>query len=296
MARQKLKAKDKKTQKITRNGLVEKNQETGKQTNISNKTSDFSFDKKQNKGQNIQKTKEKNQGGRTARLASFKKKQQRKQIQKAQLENEMKNDIPLYEQHFSEVERNDPFFQQELTEENQQEQYQPTKSNVKSDFKKRIVKKIIAKNKNEKLQEISEIKNILQYKNDSNKKAEKNNSRKIKQKLHDVPIKESETPENNNFHTEKKSFEKSKEKKTGMKKQQQKIQQRKSAERIKKNDFSLQQAKQENIYSEIQTVKKEQNKNHLEFEHKKQQKKHKSKNCKHKRIQKFSFLQKNNKI
>ena len=57
MARQKLKAKDKKTQKITRNGLVEKNQETGKQTNISNKTSDFSFDKKQNKGQNIQKTK-----------------------------------------------------------------------------------------------------------------------------------------------------------------------------------------------------------------------------------------------
>ena len=64
----------------------------------------------------------------------------------------MKNDIPLYEQHFSEVERNDPFFQQELTEENQQEQYQPTKSNVKSDFKKRIVKKIIAKNKNENFQ------------------------------------------------------------------------------------------------------------------------------------------------
>ena len=128
MARQKLKAKDKKTQKITRNGLVEKNQETGKQTNISNKISDFSFDKKQNKGQNIQKTKEKNQGGRTARLASFKKKQQRKQIQKAQLENEMKNDIPLYEQHFSELERNDPFFQQELTEENQQEQNQDRKS------------------------------------------------------------------------------------------------------------------------------------------------------------------------
>ncbi len=51
MARQKLKAKDKKTQKITRNGLVENNQETGKQNNISNKTSDFSFDKKQNKQQ-----------------------------------------------------------------------------------------------------------------------------------------------------------------------------------------------------------------------------------------------------
>ena len=117
MARQKLKVKDKKTQKITRNGLVENNQETGKQNNISNKTSDFSLNKKQNEQQTQQK-----QGGRTARLASFKKKQQRKQIQKAQLENEMKNDIPLYEQHFSEVERNDPFFQQELTEENQQEQ------------------------------------------------------------------------------------------------------------------------------------------------------------------------------
>jgi len=166
-------------------------------------------------------------------------------IQKAQLENEIKNDIPLYEQHFSELENNDSLYMSLSNEEKQQEQQcQPAKSNVKSDYKKRIVKKIIAKNKNE--------------------------------KLHDVPIKESETPENKNFHTEKKSFEKSKEKKTGMKKQQQKIQQRKSAERIKKNDFSLQQAKQENSYSEIQTVKKEQNKNHLEFEHKKQQKKLKS--------------------
>ncbi len=275
MARQKLKAKDKKTQKITRNGLVEKNQETGKQTNISNKISDFSFDKKQNKGQNIQKTKEKNQGGRTARLASFKKKQQRKQIQKAQLENEMKNDIPLYEQHFSELENNDSLYMSLSNEEKQQEQqYQPAKSNVKSDFKKRIVKKTIAKNKKDvKLQGISETKNILQYKNSSDKKIEKNSSRQIKQKLHDVSIKESETSENKNFHTEKKSFEKSKEKKTAMKKQQQKVQQRKSAERIKKNDFSLQQAKQENSYSEFQTVKKEQNKNHLEFEHKKQKQK-----------------------
>ena len=49
MARQKLKAKDKKTQKITKNGLVENNQETGKQNNISNKVSDFSLDKKQSK-------------------------------------------------------------------------------------------------------------------------------------------------------------------------------------------------------------------------------------------------------
>ena len=56
MARQKLKAKDKKTQKITRNGLVEKNQETGKQTNISNKISDFSFIIKQNEQQTQQKS------------------------------------------------------------------------------------------------------------------------------------------------------------------------------------------------------------------------------------------------
>lgn len=56
MARQKLKAKDKKTQKITRNGLVEKNQETGKQTNISNKISDFSLNKKQNEQQTQQKS------------------------------------------------------------------------------------------------------------------------------------------------------------------------------------------------------------------------------------------------
>ena len=82
MARQKLKAKEKKTQKITKYGLMEKNQETGKQSNISNKISDFSLDKKQGKQQNIQKTKEENQGGQTARLASFKKKQQRKRIQK----------------------------------------------------------------------------------------------------------------------------------------------------------------------------------------------------------------------
>lgn len=233
MARQKLKAKDKKTQKITKNGLVENNQETGKQNNISNKVSDFSLDKKQSKKQNTEKIKEEKQGGRTARLTSLKKKQQRKMIQKAQLENEIKNDIPLYEQHFSELENNDSLYMSLSNEEKQQEQQcQPAKSNVKSDYKKRIVKKIIAKNKNE--------------------------------KLHDVPIKELETPENKNFHTEKKN---------GMKKQKQKVQQRKSAERIKKNDFSLQQAKQENSYSEFQTVKKEQNKNHLEFEHKKQQQK-----------------------
>ena len=58
MARQKLKAKEKKTQKITKYGLIEKSQETGKQTNISNKISDFSLDKKQSKGQNTEKTKE----------------------------------------------------------------------------------------------------------------------------------------------------------------------------------------------------------------------------------------------
>jgi len=57
MARQKLKAKDKKTQKITKNGLVENNQETGKQNNISNKVSDFSLDKKQSKKQNTEKIK-----------------------------------------------------------------------------------------------------------------------------------------------------------------------------------------------------------------------------------------------
>ena len=62
MARQKLKAKDKKTQKITRNGLVEKNQETGKQNNISNKVSDFSLDKKQSKKQNTEKIKEEKVG------------------------------------------------------------------------------------------------------------------------------------------------------------------------------------------------------------------------------------------
>ena len=73
MARQKLKAKEKKTQKITKYGLIEKSQETGKQNNISNKVSDFSLDKKQSKGQNEEKTKEEKQGGRTARLASLKK-------------------------------------------------------------------------------------------------------------------------------------------------------------------------------------------------------------------------------
>ena len=71
MARQKLKAKDKKTQKITKNGLVENNQETGKQNNISNKVSDFSLDKKQSKKQNTEKIKEEKQGGRTARLLSL---------------------------------------------------------------------------------------------------------------------------------------------------------------------------------------------------------------------------------
>ena len=75
MARQKLKAKEKKTQKITKYGLMEKSQETGKQSNISNKVSDFSLDKKQWKEQNTEETKEEKQGGRTARLASFKKKQ-----------------------------------------------------------------------------------------------------------------------------------------------------------------------------------------------------------------------------
>ncbi len=63
MARQKLKAKDKKTQKITKNGLVENNQETGKQNNISNKVSDFSLDKKQSKKQNTEKIKEENKAG-----------------------------------------------------------------------------------------------------------------------------------------------------------------------------------------------------------------------------------------
>ena len=42
MARQMLKAKQKKTQKITKYGLLEKNHESGEQTNISNKVSDFS--------------------------------------------------------------------------------------------------------------------------------------------------------------------------------------------------------------------------------------------------------------
>ncbi len=168
MARQKLKAKDKKTQKITKNGLVENNQETGKQNNISNKVSDFSLDKKQSKKQNTEKIKEEKQGGRTARLTSLKKKQQRKQIQQAQLENKIKSDIPLYEQNFSELENNNLFFQQELTEESQQkQQYQPTKSNAKSDLKKRIAKKAIVK-KN------------------------KTNERQIKQKLHDISITKSE--------------------------------------------------------------------------------------------------------
>ena len=136
MARQKLKAKDKKTQKITRNGLIENNQETGKQNNISNKVSDFSLDKKQSKKQNTEKIKEEKQGGRTARLTSLKKKQQRKMIQKAQLENEIKNDIPLYEQHFSELENNDSLYMSLSNEEKQQEQQcQPAKSNVKSDYK-----------------------------------------------------------------------------------------------------------------------------------------------------------------
>ena len=59
MVRQKLKAKEKKTQKITKDGLVEKSQETGKQINISNKVSDFSLDKKQSKKQKRMKQRKK---------------------------------------------------------------------------------------------------------------------------------------------------------------------------------------------------------------------------------------------
>ena len=63
MARQKLKAKEKKTQKITKYGLIEKSQETGKQNNISNKVSDFSLDKNKVKGKMKKKQKKKNRVG-----------------------------------------------------------------------------------------------------------------------------------------------------------------------------------------------------------------------------------------
>ena len=109
MARQMLKAKQKKTQKITKYGLLEKNHESGEQTNISNKVSDFSLDRKQNAKEKQQNVQEK-EGGRTARLISYKKKQQRKQIQKAQLENEAKKEMLLYQQNFEE-EKNTPTFQ-----------------------------------------------------------------------------------------------------------------------------------------------------------------------------------------
>ena len=286
MARQKLKAKEKKTQKITKYGLIEKSQETGKQSNISNKVSDFSLDKKQWKEQNTEETKEEKQGGRTARLASFKKKQQRKRIQKAQLENEIKSDIPLYKQNFLSLENNTITDVALSNEENQQEQqYQPTKSNAQSDFKKRIAKKAITKNKkNTKLQGVAQTKTVLQnygvnstlhYDNEKNsdKKTEKSNDRKIKQKLYDVTVKESETAENQQFHTENNHFRISKEKKYDMKKQQHKRQQRKSAEMIRKNDFSLQQSKKEQNKNEFQSNENREQRNNLEFEHRKQEQK-----------------------
>ena len=296
MARQKLKAKEKKTQKITKYGLMEKSQETGKQSNISNKVSDFSLDKKQWKEQNTEETKEEKQGGRTARLASLKKKQQRKQIQQVQLENEIKSDIPLYEQNFLSLENNTTTDVALSNEKNQQEQqYQPTKSNAQSDFKKRIAKKAITKSrKNAKLQGVSETKTVLQdngintvfHCNKEKIFDKKTNDRKIKQKLHDVPITESKIAENQQFHAENNLLKTAKEKRYDIKKQQHKKQQRKSAEMIRKNDFSFQQTIQEKNDSEFQQTtqekndfefqtfeNKEQMKSHLEFEHRKQEQK-----------------------
>ena len=86
MARQMLKAKQKKTQKITKYGLLEKNHESGEQTNISNKVSDFSLDRKQNAKEKQQNVQEK-EGGRTASQISYRKIQQRRQLPNAQLEN-----------------------------------------------------------------------------------------------------------------------------------------------------------------------------------------------------------------
>ena len=291
MVRQKLKAKEKKTQKITKDGLVEKSQETGKQINISNKVSDFSLDKKQSKEQNTEKAKEEKQGGRTARLTSLKKKQQRKQIQQAQLENEIKSDIPLYEQNFSSLENNVSLDMPLSKEESQQEQqYQQIKSNAQSDFKKRIAKKAITKSrKNAKLQGVSETKTVLQdngintafHCNKEKIFDKKTNDRKIKQKLHNVPITESKIAENQQFHAENNLLKTTKEKRYDIKKQQ-----RKSAEIVKKNDFSFQQTIQEKNDSEFQQTtqekndfefqtfeNKEQMKSHLEFEHRKQEQK-----------------------
>ncbi len=278
MARQKLKAKEKKTQKITKYGLIEKSQETGKQNNISNKVSDFSLDKKQSKGQNEEKTKEEKQGGRTARLASLKKKQQRKIIQKTQLENEIKNDIPLYEQNFSVLENNTIIDVALSNEENQQEQqYQPTKSNVTSDFKKKIVKKAISKNKKEtKLQDTAKTKTASQNqktksnlhcnnKSISDRKEQKTNKRQIRQKLHDVPITKLKTSENDIA-----------------KKEKHKKQQTKTAENVRTTAFSPTQKEEiENILQfhyddnkkQYHYTEKEQSNYHLEFEHKKQQQK-----------------------
>ena len=185
MARQMLKAKQKKTQKITKYGLLEKNHESGEQTNISNKVSDFSLDRKQNAKEKQQNVQEK-EGGRTARLISYKKKQQRKQIQKAQLENEAKKEMLLYQQNFEE-EKNTPTFQQEMAEKKQQEQ-QKEKHQKKTDVnseRNRTRQKVFVINKSKKrqrkttensrtndfsLQQTKEKANNLQFSHTKNKK------------------------------------------------------------------------------------------------------------------------------
>ncbi len=261
MARQKLKTKEKKTQKMTKDGLIEKNQESGELTKISSRTSDFSLDKKQNTQE-----KQEKQGGRTARLASYKKKQQKKQIQKIQIEKEVKENLFPYEQNFSELENNIPIFQQEIAEEKEQE-YQTAKTDVKSDRKKRAIQKAFTKNeKRTKLQGISETKTNLQNidktpsVNGKEISAEKTKDRKINQKLHDIPITKLETRENRYFNTESDS----------KKILESKKQQRKSGENRRKNDFSFQQIKNKENDLPFSDTKNEKQYNNTNFQHKEQ--------------------------